>query len=162
MLADSIRHRGPAFSCRCAGGVPMGCVSGGAGRHSEALSDVEAATSPTNHALTSRPLRHDRPHQQLGSLQRIGSEAPGFFGGSCRIASPARISDLITVRHIGIRWFSAPLAAIINSADLKRWAGRSGGTKSARQVPRACFGGNALGVTVDIGNRPSPVGSETT
>jgi hypothetical protein len=37
------------------------------------------------------------------------------------------------------------------------------GTGSARQVPRACVGGKyAPGVAVDIGNRPSSVGSETT
>lgn len=91
------------------------------------------------------------------------SEAPCFLGGSCRTASAALISEIITAQHIGIRWFwrisadlamkltridfgsgfgcvfspshpgakgypeillsascSAPLAVIINSADLKR------------------------------------------
>ena len=33
-----------------------GCVLGGADRHRGALLDVEAATSPTNHALTSGPF----------------------------------------------------------------------------------------------------------
>jgi hypothetical protein len=30
------------------------------------------------------------------------------------------------------------------------------------KYPEPDLGGNALGISVDIGNRPSPVGSETT
>jgi hypothetical protein len=48
-----------------------------------------------------------------------------------------------------------------SSEGLKRWAGRSWGGR-LRPAGTPSHWGNALGVAVDIGSRPSQVGSETT
>jgi hypothetical protein len=49
----------------------------------------------------------------------------------------------------------------LHPTDLKKMA-ELGGPSPPGKYPEPHLGEIALGVTVDIGNRPSPVGSETT